>query len=283
MIFCDICYHKMVFLVNVGTLYKGIVEKRPSAFIKTPYVADVFVNDESVLAHSAALGCSGLIDTNKIVYMTKVESEKNKCAYKIVACELCEKGKTYLIGVDPKFAETITSICLTKNLLSKMNVSEFVREKKFLNSRFDFYGLSDDEPFILEVKNVPLADYVDCEAKQKKNMNFDHYDINDKIAYFPDGYRKKKDQPVSERAIKHINELKEIHVNQHIRTIICFVIQRSDISSFQPSYIDMHYRNAIQDAVNHGVEVKTIVCEWDYDGNINFITDDLTVNIFDRE
>ena len=77
-----------------------------------------------------------------------------------------------------------------------------------MNSRFDFYGISDNKPFILEVKNVPLADYVDCENKEKKNMNFDNYDFKDKISYFPDGYRKKKNQPISERAIKHINELK---------------------------------------------------------------------------
>ena len=271
----------MTQLINVGNLYRGIVEKRPSILIKTPYVADVLIQNESNLAHTAALGCSGLLDTNKTVYMVKVDNEKNKCRYKIVACELYEKGNTYLIGIDPKMAETITSICLTKNLLSGMNVSEFVREKKFMNSRFDFYGISDNKPFILEVKNVPLADYVDCENKEKKNMNFDNYDFKDKISYFPDGYRKKKNQPISERAIKHINELKTIHINDNIRTILCFVIQRTDISSFQPSYIDMHYRKAVQDAVKHGVEIKTIVCEWDYNGNIHFITDDLTINIFD--
>ena len=66
-----------------------------------------------------------------------------------------------------------------------------MKEKKFLNSRFDFAGFdANNKPFILEVKNVPLADYVDCLANKIKNMDFTQLPYNSKISYFPDGYKK---------------------------------------------------------------------------------------------
>ena len=40
-----------------------------------------------------------------------------------------------------------------------------------MNSRFDFAGIdSNDKPFVMEIKNVPLADYVDVHKKIEKNM-----------------------------------------------------------------------------------------------------------------
>jgi hypothetical protein len=34
-----------------------------------------------------------------------------------------------------------------------------------------------------------------------------YYDVNSKIGYFPDGYRKKQSETISPRALKHIKEL----------------------------------------------------------------------------
>ena len=269
-------------LLNVGDLYRGIVVKRPSLSCKTPYVADVTIENENILAHTASLGCCGLADKGAIVYMRKVENKKNVCSYKVLVSEQIEKGNTHLIGIDPKMAETIVDKCINNNILKKLkNVKIYEREKTFMNSRFDFTGIDENNKrFILEVKNVPLADYVDCTSKEKKHMNFDNKNFNDKISYFPDGYRKKKDAPVSERALKHINELKDIKINHNYRTILCFVIQRTDISSFQPSNIDIYYKKAVQNAVANGVELMTIVCKWNYNGDVNFITEDLPINLF---
>lgn len=272
-------------ILNVGDLIKGVVVKRPSLHCKTPYVADVQLdNDEMILGHTAALGCCGLVDKEAVVYMKMVESKKNVCSHKIMVSEREERGVKYLIGVDPKIAENVVENCIKKNYLSALsNVDSYQREKTFMNSRFDFTGIdADGKRFVLEVKNVPLADYEDCSAKERKKMNFDNRDIDDKVAYFPDGYRKHKNAPVSERAIKHIRELKDIHVNENIRSIICYVIQRSDVSRFQPSKLDPTYRLAVQEAISYGVEIMTIVCEWSLDGNIQFVTDQLPVSLFDR-
>ena len=59
------------------------------------------------------------------------------------------------------------------------------REKKILISRFDFLGIDkNNQYFILEVKSVPLC--------------------KDGVSYFPEGYRKKKNDVISPRALKHI-------------------------------------------------------------------------------
>ena len=269
-------------LFNSGNLIKGTVIKRPSQSCKTPYVADVNIDDTStVLAHTASLGCCGLADKDATVYMIEKNNKKNVCSHKVIISEQTEKGITHLIGIDPKNAEEIVEHCLQKNCINSLKNVKYKREQTFLNSRFDFTGTDEKgKTFILEVKNVPLADYVDCTSKEKKNLNFDNYNFNDKISYFPDGYRKKKNEPVSERALKHINELREIHKTHGYRTILCFVIQRTDISSFQPSIIDPQYKLAVQNAVANGVELMTIVCKWDYDGNVYFVKDNVPINLF---
>jgi hypothetical protein len=42
---------------------------------------------------------------------------------------------------------------------------------------------------------------------ERKKANFEDRDFNSKVAYFPDGYRKKAKDTISPRALKHILEL----------------------------------------------------------------------------
>jgi DNA-binding sugar fermentation-stimulating protein len=120
----------------------------------------------------------------------------------------------------------------------------------------------------MEVKNVPLADYVDCPAKERKSMDFSTYPFTQKVSYFPDGYRKTKTAPVSERALKHINHLREIKEREpSLRTILLFVIQRSDSEYMQPSVIDPTYREAVIKAHEAGVEIRAIKCKWNLEGD----------------
>ena len=261
-------------------LQQGTVIKRPSSTCKTPYVADVKIDNKIILAHSSALGCCGLADKEAIVYMEKCDNEKNKCDYRIMLSKIYEKNQSILIGINPKLAERIVDKCLELNLLNCVkDRKSYEREKKFLNSRFDFAGVDcNNKPFILEVKNVPLADYIDCISKEKKKFDFSELPYNSKISYFPDGYRKKVKDTVSPRALKHIKELEEL-VSQGYRSIICYVIQRTDVASFQPSLIDPIYREAVIKAKENGVEIITIVAQWTEEGNVYFIKDDLQINI----
>lgn len=129
----------------------------------------------------------------------------------------------------------------------------------------------------MEVKNVPLADYEDVTAKERKKMVFSDREFNTKVAYFPDGYRKKCTDTVSPRALKHIRELTFIKKNSEIRCIMCYVIQRTDVNRFQPSIIDPEYREAFKEAVAAGVEIITMVVRWNRNGEANFVRDDLPI------
>ena len=129
----------------------------------------------------------------------------------------------------------------------------------------------------MEIKNVPLADYEDMSSKERKKMDFTGRDWNSKVAYFPDGYRKKITEPVSPRALKHVRELTTIKKETKVRCILCFVIQRTDVNRFTASVIDEEYRSAVKDAIETGVEIITLVIKWNRDGVAEFVRDDLPI------
>ena len=274
------------------------VISRPSKVCKTPYVADIELNDGSIVqAHCASLGCCGLCEKDCYVYASPIKSNcvqsKSKiCSYKIYLASFYEEKvvndkliiNKQLIGIDPKLAETLVENALTQNYLKTLtNIKNYKREVKLLNSRFDFAGLDEHgKYFVLEVKNVPLADYADVSSSDRKKMvkcgDFANISVNNKISYFPDGYRKKKGDVVSERALKHINELAEITQSKITRPIICFVVQRTDVSSFQASLLDPIYKAAFNDAITKGVEVIVLVVSWNACGEASFVSCALPVN-----
>jgi molybdopterin-guanine dinucleotide biosynthesis protein A len=68
----------------------------------------------------------------------------------------------------------------------------YAQPKPLIQYVLDNLKLTDeDRVFIMEVKNVPLADYEDITAKDRKGKCYDDRPLNSKVAYFPDGYRKK--------------------------------------------------------------------------------------------
>jgi len=278
-------------------IYVKIIS-RPSKVCKTPYVADIELEDGTIVqAHCASLGCCGLCEKDCYVYASPMKSNcaqsKSKvCSYKIYLAHFYEEKvisdlvitNNQVIGIDPKLAETLVENALTQNYLKTLlHIKTYKREVCLLNSRFDFVGIDEHgKYFVLEVKNVPLADYADVSSVERKKMvkngDFANVDINKKISYFPDGYRKKKGEVVSERALKHINELAEISHSKIFRPIICFVIQRTDVSSFQASLLDPIYKAAFNDAISQGVEVIVLVVSWNAQGEASFVTCELPVN-----
>jgi DNA-binding sugar fermentation-stimulating protein len=286
----------MSLLLKIDSLSEGTVVKRPSKFIKSPYVADILKSDslKTILGHTASLGCCGLADVGATVLMALVPLKKKKdddklhCEYRVYLSVLLERGKETIVGIHPKLAENLTESALKTNLLSKLqNIKKYRREAAIyvegkVDSRFDFAGIDcNDIPFIMEVKNVPLADYEDITAKDRKGKCYDNCAIDSKVAYFPDGYRKKSSEPVSPRALKHIRELTLIKRESKTRCIMCYVIQRTDINRFQPSIIDPEYREAVKNAIDAGVEIITLVVRWTKEGEAYFVRDDLPIKAFD--
>lgn len=234
-------------------LFEGIVINRPSKKIKSPYLADVLINGENVLCHTPSLGCCGLISTDKKVLMTKKNSKNAKSKYSI---DFVFDKKT-MVGVNPLYANKIVEICLKNNYIKElMNLKNIKREYSIEESRLDFYGEKNGKKYYIEVKNVPLADYVDVEKKERKNYKDEDYDYNKKISYFPDGYRKKKTDPISERALKHIKHLEKLKLkDKNNECFLIFIIQRNDSLYFQASNIDPIYKKSIKKAYLNGVNI----------------------------
>jgi len=251
-------------IYTLPQLYKGVILHRPSKVCKSPYLADIKIFDieENVMAHSPALGCCGLIVPNVNVLCTKSESTKNKSKY-VIHHVICENNA--IIGVNPMLANPIVKSLLLKNKIEQFqNITQLKAEITVDDSRFDYTFLNENgQKVYLEVKNVPLADVVDICAKERKKLDLSAYDTSKKIAIFPDGYRKNKDEPVSVRALKHVNHLASIHKeDSNIICALLFLIQRSDVVSFKPSSLDKIYQNAVYDAHECGVKILPICVQW---------------------
>jgi DNA-binding sugar fermentation-stimulating protein len=290
-------------LIKLDDLITGQIVKRPSKFIKSPYVADTLItntdneiivnNENTILLHTASLGCCGLADTGAKILMSKIPSktpknktvsnEKPKCEYRAY---LSIYNDATIIGIHPKLAEDIVEQALLKNYFSKLqlkNTSSYKRETKIyvenkVDSRFDFSGIDNNGiPFILEVKNVPLADFEDISSSERKKKNYAGRHPNSKIAYFPDGYRKKSSDPVSPRALKHMRELTIIKKESKTRCIMCYVVQRTDVDRFTISIIDPEYKECVKKGMEAGVEIMVIVVEWQKTGEAYLVTDQLPI------
>lgn len=279
-------------MLKIDGLVDGTIVNRPSKIIKSPYVADILLPtlNTTILGHTASLGCCGLADRGAQILMAPVpktnKNNKISCEYKVYLAVIRERDAEIIVGIHPKLAEELAESALKNNLLCRLqNVRGYKRETTIcvegkVDSRFDFTGIDGNGvPFIMEVKNVPLADYEDITAKDRKNKCYDDRDINSKVAYFPDGYRKKSTDTVSPRALKHIRELTLIKRESKTRCIMCYVIQRTDVDRFQPSIIDPEYRAAVKEAVEAGVEIITLVVQWTKDGEAHFVRDDLPINV----
>jgi len=243
-------------LLKIENLVLGQIAKRPSKHIKSPYVADVKFGEEEILGHAPALGCCGLSDAGATILMSPSASEK--CSHTIYF----SVHNDQIIGIHPKLAEKLAESALTNNCLTSLqNIKSFRRETKIDDSRFDFTGVDKDGvPFIMEVKNVSLTGI----------------GTQSRVAIFPVGNRKKKSEPISPRAIKHTRALTLLRKDkENIRCIMCYVIQRTDVDAFQPSDLDPEYKEAVRLAHEAGVEIITMVVEWNRDGEAHFVRDDL--------
>ena len=124
--------------------------------------------------------------------MIKNENMKKgaKCEYTIYIAH-DENGN--IVGVHPKVAEKVVHSTLKKSVICSLShLKSICPEVKIEDSRFDFVVYDKNNiKTIIEVKNVPLV--------------HDQF-----VSYFPEGYRKKKGEPVSPRAVKHIQSLTKI-------------------------------------------------------------------------
>lgn len=297
-------------LISFSNVKEGIVIKRPSQYVKSPYVADVLISnmedeENTILCHTPSLGCCGLADKDATVLVIKKDKSKGKeasCTHSIYfsVYKEVDKNSETVVCIYPKLGEELVEICLKNNYFRSLkNIKSYKREtvvklndgENIVDSRFDFSGYDKNgRQFFMEIKSVPLANYEDLTEKQKKivkRTKYIHRPASSKVAYFPDGYRKNKEDTVSPRALKHIQELTYLKKTYDMRCIICFVIQRSDVNRFQASVVDKIYREAFKTAVENGVEVITLVVDWQYNRETEqvdgyFVCDNLPIFLDDE-
>jgi DNA-binding sugar fermentation-stimulating protein len=249
---------KQSFYSFQGDLIKGTIVKRPSKINKSPYVADVLVNGEEFLAHSPSLGLSGLIAPNVEVLLLK-KSESCKTQYSIEYVFVTEQPKSLVIntrvGSNPNLSNKLVYNMIKSNSLPGFPVLDMENtlvkpEHKLGNSRIDiFVNCTNGKKYYLEIKTVPIGFYNNHENRKECMVCQEGQNYNDKVAIFPDGYRKSKNEPMSPRALKHIDELVTIREKEpNTEIYMVYVVPRMDCKYFSPSKLDTFYNEKLTDA-----------------------------------
>ena len=242
-------------------LIKGKILARPSKKVKSPYLADVLLIDSNkeVLCHSPALGCSGHIVVDSIVWVMEKEPTLAQSTHEIYLIEENE----VLIGCHPLVANKI-AYRLLKNNMVLPNTKNIISEFSIDNSRFDFVAQCESKLTVIEVKSVPLADYFDGTSKELEAYMKNSVP-KEKIAIFPycttAGKRKLSNEPLSERALKHVVELTKLVSSK--TCVLLFIVQRNDVSKFCVTKLDPLYKEACKKAVDAGVVIKAVSVRWE--------------------
>ena len=161
---------------------------------------------------------------------------------------------------------------IDNNLIEEYrNNKLFKSEKKYKDCRFDFYIEKENKrKEYIEIKSVLLCNFnKDNYPNYIKNPELHREKLYNKGAIFPDGFRKNKNVPISERAIKHLKTLRDCKKN-NIDASLYFIVQRNDCDYFKPSDVDQFYKKELKEAIIDGVNVKAISVEWCNDGSCKF-------------
>ena len=220
------CYHYMLLSFKDTRVVKCI--KRPSSSIKSPYVADVLLNDETIVVHTPALGMGGYVEKDKLIVIQPIVNPKGQCKYSVVAA-YDDMSDAY-IGANPLHANKIFHECCNLDYFNHIfgKITKIKTEPKYENGRFDFQL---NENIMVEVKSTLIK--------------------NDNKGIFP--YGKLKNGTISERANKHLYHLAEL-VKQNKQCYIFFIVLRNDVDCFSPNTNDKEFLKAFNYAVANGVK-----------------------------
>ncbi len=255
-------------------LREAVVVARPSKVVRTPYVADIqFPGEDTIYqAHAPSLGCSGLVDVGSHVYVFGKEPKEGGAKTTHTVFGTSVHGG-FRVGVNPMVANRMVKAILETGITEEWRtlgggVASIQMEVVAGDSRVDMCVTHKDESKTwVEVKNVPLSHYRNdvkgcadyrAAAAQPPPAGVA---LSEKIALFPDGYRKKKDDAVSPRATKHLENLAAL-VRGGGRAYCVFLCQRIDAVHFEPAALDAVYTAAFKSAVAAGVEARCYVVAW---------------------
>ena len=96
-------------IYTLKNLVKGEIVNRPSKINKSPYLADVRINNNIFMGHSPALGMSGMISPTVESYLEYIDNDKCVSKYRIriiLLKNFLNKKKIYL-GANPVLANKL--------------------------------------------------------------------------------------------------------------------------------------------------------------------------------
>ena len=238
-------------------LYRAEVLHRPSKSIKSPYVADIRLEDGSqALCHTPGLGCCGLVATGKTIYVSKAVNPKAKTAYTAQMAECTDSEGTYYVGIHPMVSQAMAA-----KLLDKISPTTIWKSEVKINehTRLDFVGTTPEgKKIYVEVKTAMIS-----LCKQLRTS---------RRAIFPEGYRKCKADTVSPRAVKHAETLAELVTRPDTdAAYLLYMVPRSDcMDGLELNPSDTIYCEAVSTAMSQGVKVRVFGLTFDKEGSIHF-------------
>lgn len=214
--------------MRYDNIHKGKFLSRPNRFI-----ANVEIDGKAEVCHVKNMGrCKELLVEGCTVWLEHSDSESRKTAFDLVAVE---KGDR-LINMDSQAPNKAVGEWLREKMPFGEDFSVYP-EKKYGNSRFDFYLESQDRKIFMEVKGCTLE--------------------KDGVVLFPDA--------PTLRGVKHIEELSHC-LDEGYEAYIMILVQMSDVKYFTPNY-DTHpeFGEALEKASRKGVKILCYDCNVTHD------------------
>lgn len=214
--------------MRYDNIHKGKFLSRPNRFI-----ANVEIDGKAEVCHVKNTGrCKELLVEGCTVWLEHSDSESRKTAFDLVAVE---KGDR-LINMDSQAPNKAVGEWLREKNPFGEGFSVYP-EKKYGNSRFDFYLESQDRKIFMEVKGCTLE--------------------KDGVVLFPDA--------PTLRGVKHIEELSHC-LDEGYESYIMILVQMSDVKYFTPNY-DTHpeFGEALEKASRKDVKILCYDCNVTHD------------------
>lgn len=214
--------------MRYDNIHKGKFLSRPNRFI-----ANVEIDGKAEVCHVKNTGrCKELLIEGCTVWLEHSDSESRKTAFDLVAVE---KGDR-LINMDSQAPNKAVGEWLREKMPFGEGFSVYP-EKKYGNSRFDFYLESQDRKIFMEVKGCTLE--------------------KDGVVLFPDA--------PTLRGVKHIEELSHC-LDEGYEAYIMILVQMSDVKYFTPNY-DTHpeFGEALERVSRKGVKILCYDCNVTHD------------------
>ena len=207
--------------MKYSSIIKGKFKSRPNRFI-----AIVEIDGKDEICHVKNTGrCKELLTENAVVCLNKSDNQNRKTKYDLIAVE---KGNL-LINMD---SQVVNNVCA--EYIPKMfkDIVFIKPERKYENSRFDFFVETKTEKIFIECKSVTLEE--------------------GGVALFPDA--------PTERGCKHLKELQNALKNGYTAYVI-FIIQMKGVTSFEPNVKTHHeFAEELKRAKENGVNILAFDC-----------------------